>query len=95
MRLRILEAVDHQDERFSLERETTIGRSELCTISLPNDTFVSTVHARIFADDGTTFLEDLGSTNGTFLNARRIDQPVPLRRGDRFTIGKALFEVGR
>jgi pSer/pThr/pTyr-binding forkhead associated (FHA) protein len=94
-KLRVIESPDHEGERFELDRETTIGRGSQCTISLPHDEFVSTVHARIYPEDGALFLEDLGSTNGTFLNAERIDRPQRLRRGDRLTIGNALFEVSR
>ena len=95
MRVRVLEPEELAGQRFSLDGETTIGRSPLCTISIPDDSFISNVHARIVARDGGIYLEDLDSTNGTFLNSRRVDEPERLRRGDRFTVGNALFEVGR
>lgn len=95
MRVRVLEPAGLAGQRFSLHTETTIGRSPLCTITIPDDSFVSNVHARIISRDGGVYLEDLDSTNGTFLNTRRVEEPERLRRGDRFTVGKALFEVGR
>ena len=55
----------------------------------PDDDVVSAVHARVWcAADGAWWLEDLGSTNGTWLEGRRIAQPVRLRTGDRFTLGQ-------
>jgi len=55
----------------------------------PDDDIVSAVHARARrAGDGTWWLEDLGSTNGTWLNGRRLAAPERLRSGDRFTLGQ-------
>jgi len=55
----------------------------------PDDDVVSAVHARVWRDaDGSWWLEDLGSTNGTWLNGRRIAAAEPLRAGDRFTLGQ-------
>ena len=55
-----------------IDGEATIGRGGGCTISLPDDTFVSQVHARVVERDGQLFIEDLGSTNGTFLNGKQV-----------------------
>lgn len=93
--VRVIESSDHEGERFSIEDEATIGRSPECTISLPNDEFASAVHARILLLPDGVYLEDLGSRNGTLVNASPISQPTRLRRGDRFTIGRSIFEVRR
>ena len=53
---------------FPLGEEVTIGRAPGCSVALADDTFVSQLHARVFVRDGQPFVEDLGSTNGTFLN---------------------------
>ena len=55
--------------------ELTVGRATGASVSLPDDTFVSQVHARVFRRDGSLFVEDLGSTNGTFLNRKAVSAP--------------------
>ncbi|HMV98500.1 MAG TPA: DUF4388 domain-containing protein [Acidobacteriota bacterium] len=78
---------------------TSIGRDPECTISLAHDGEASRQHARIritLTADGNRqyMLSDLGSTNGTFLNGRRLDanQEVLLNDGDKFIIGQHLFK---
>lgn len=85
-------------ERRILENPFNIGRRSLSRQIFPhldltyNDpaAYVSRQHARIMADAGGYFIEDLGSANGTFLNDRRLPAGVPtrLRNGDRVRIGK-------
>ena len=77
---------------LNLGDELIIGRGEKCKLIL-DDTYVSTVHARIFAKGDTYMLEDLGSTNGTYLNRRRVTSPVELNRGDQVKIGKTVLEM--
>jgi predicted component of type VI protein secretion system len=69
------------------------GRSANATISVPDDTFVSQLHARVFSTGQETWLEDLGSTNGTFLNGGRLGRPELLRKGDRLQIGSTVWEA--
>jgi hypothetical protein len=71
--------------------EVVIGRDAACGITL--DTFVSGRHARVTVLDGEVRLEDLGSTNGTFVNRRRVTSPVIVRTGDRVQVGNAMLEV--
>ena len=76
-------------------RETAeIGRSDRCAIRL-QDTYVSQVHARLYAKNGAWHVEDLGSTNGTLLNDRRVDAPVEVHAGDVLKIGKTVLELKR
>lgn len=69
-----------------------VGRAEACQIR-SNDTFVSAFHARFFNKDGSWFVEDMGSTNGTFLNHGRVTEPTEVRAGDRVTVGKTTLEL--
>ena len=83
---------DLKGRAFDLQDELTVGRADKCHLIL-NDTYVSQVHARIFAKGDTFMVEDLGSTNGTYLNRRRVTSPEELQRGDRVKIGKTVLEA--
>jgi len=78
---------------FALGDELTVGRAVGCGVSLADDTFVSQLHARVFRRDGKLFVEDLGSTNGTYVNERKVTAPVAVRRGDRIQFGRTTMEV--
>jgi len=71
-----------------------IGRSEACQVIL-EDTYASQMHARVFLKDGEWYVEDLGSTNGTYLNRVKVQQPSPVGAGDEIRIGKTSLEVRR
>jgi pSer/pThr/pTyr-binding forkhead associated (FHA) protein len=77
-----------------LSGSTDIGRAEACAIRL-DDTYVSQMHARLYGQDGAWYVEDLGSTNGTFLNDRRVEQPVEVHAGDIVKVGKTVLELRR
>jgi pSer/pThr/pTyr-binding forkhead associated (FHA) protein len=78
---------------FELGIELTIGRAAGCKIALPDDTFVSQLHARVFRNDEGAFVEDLGSTNGTFLNGRKLASATKLKAGDSLQIGGTVLEA--
>jgi hypothetical protein len=80
---------------YDIDGEITIGRGGGCTVPLTFDTFASQVHARAYDRDGKLWLEDLGSTNGTFVNGKQVREPVMLRRGDRVQIGETVLEADR
>jgi len=71
--------------------ELTIGRAAACVLTL-DDTFVSQHHASIVWRDRQYFVEDAGSTNGTFVNRERLVTPVVLRPGDMVQIGSTVLE---
>jgi hypothetical protein len=78
-----------------IDNEATIGRGGGCTISLPADTFVSQVHARIVERDGQLFVEDLGSTNGTFVNGKQVAKTARVRKGDQVQVGHTVLRAER
>ena len=63
---------------YPLTEEVTVGRAPGCGVVLDDDTFVSQVHARLFRRGRETYVEDLGSTNGTLVNGVRIAEVDPL-----------------
>jgi pSer/pThr/pTyr-binding forkhead associated (FHA) protein len=69
-----------------------IGRSRQSGISL-HDSEVSRRHARLAAHDGTLFVEDLESRNGTFLNGRRVTESIEVREGDAIDVGTTRLVV--
>ncbi|MGD0874849.1 MAG: FHA domain-containing protein [Acidimicrobiales bacterium] len=95
LRLRVIDPPQRRGRVFELGDEVTVGRSPGCAVPLDDDTFASSIHARVFTRSGELWIEDLGSTNGTFLNDERLDVPARLRRGDRVKVGSTILEVAR
>jgi pSer/pThr/pTyr-binding forkhead associated (FHA) protein len=92
--LKFVEPNDRTGERIDVDAAVTIGRSADCDLSL-SDTYLSSRHARLTNDDGDLSIEDLGSTNGTYVNQELVDGRVHLERGDIVQVGGVLFEVVR
>jgi pSer/pThr/pTyr-binding forkhead associated (FHA) protein len=76
------------------ESGTVIGRNPECALVLDDD-FASGRHARIYSQDGAWFVEDLGSTNGTFLGTERLTNPMRVETGSTLRIGKTTVELRR
>jgi pSer/pThr/pTyr-binding forkhead associated (FHA) protein len=72
----------------------TIGRAPECEL-LIDDTYASSQHARLFGKNGTWYVEDLGSTNGTFVNDQKLAAPAMVQQGDRIRIGTTVLELRR
>ncbi len=94
-RLTVVEPETARGAVYEVDGELTIGRAGGCSIPLPDDTYASNVHARVFERDGHAWVEDLGSTNSTFVNGSPLDQPHRLRKGDRVQVGSTLLEASR
>ena len=93
MRLRILEPAPRRGETHAIDREVTVGRGGGCALVLNDDTYVSQLHARLFQQNGEGFVEDLGSTNGTYVNGKQINGVTRLKRGDQVQFGQTVAEV--
>lgn len=70
----------------------TFGRGTDCTVPL-SDEYVSTKHARLMFHDGQWYVEDLGSTNGTYLGNERLTRSMPVGPRSRVRLGKTVFEL--
>jgi pSer/pThr/pTyr-binding forkhead associated (FHA) protein len=76
------------------DQQITMGRANDATLVL-NDDYASTYHARIFPQDGQWLVEDLGSTNGTYLDRQKVARPTPVPVGVPVRIGKTVLELRR
>ena len=76
------------------DQQITMGRANDATLVL-NDDYASTYHARIFPQDGQWIVEDLGSTNGTYLDRQKVIRPTPVPVGVPIRIGKTVLELRR
>ncbi|MGH3087022.1 MAG: FHA domain-containing protein [Rubrobacteraceae bacterium] len=78
--------------QFSIENgSTSIGRSSGSDIVVKSDDYASGRHARLSRHGGLLYVEDLGSTNGTFVNGRKTVGATPLRDGDAVRVGSTTF----
>jgi pSer/pThr/pTyr-binding forkhead associated (FHA) protein len=76
------------------DQQITMGRANDATLVL-NDDYASSRHARIFPQDGQWIVEDLGSTNGTYLDRQKLTRPTPVPVGAPIRIGKTVLELRR
>ena len=90
----VLDASGSRVSTHRLSGTLEIGRESSCQIR-PEDTYISQQHARIFERNGSWVVEDLGSTNGTYLNQQKVTVPSQISPGDRIRIGKTVLEVRR
>ena len=93
-RLRIISPVTMKNLTFTVgDTPFTIGRLEENNLCLADDAYVSSRHARLYRRDGHIVVEDLGSTNGTFLNKEPISGVTHVRIGDRVQVGGVILEA--
>jgi hypothetical protein len=78
--------------RFDLkDGATRVGRSSTSDVVLKSDDYASGRHAQLTRHGGLLYVEDLGSTNGTFINGRKTVGATPVRNGDNVRIGSTTF----
>jgi pSer/pThr/pTyr-binding forkhead associated (FHA) protein len=75
---------------FDLSEGATMGRTSSADIEV-DDPFASSAHARIFQRGDFMFIEDMGSTNGTYLNGRQLRRPEQLKMADKVRIGDTEY----
>jgi pSer/pThr/pTyr-binding forkhead associated (FHA) protein len=92
LQLKIVEPPERRGRTFEMSDEMTIGRAAGCAVSI-DDPLISQLHARLFRRDGQYFIEDLGSTNGTFLNRKKVGGPIPVAVNDRLSMGDTVVEI--
>ena len=84
---------DGVDRSFSLGAEPVmVGRSIECQIR-SEDPRVSRMHARFFIEGGTLWVEDLGSANGVYVGASRVQQRAPVPTGEMILVGSLLIRL--
>lgn len=88
----VVEPTDRRGTRFTVGDELTVGRAAGCQITI-EDTYVSSLHARVFRRDGQLMVEDLGSTNGTYLNRAKVGAAIAMAKGDRLQFGNTILEA--
>ncbi len=94
-RLRVANAAGlRAGSAYDLSDGALLGRGDTADIRL-QDTFASTAHARLVPQGEVIMLEDLGSTNGTYLNGEPLRGPQPLHVGDSIRIGDSEFTFER
>jgi hypothetical protein len=91
-KLKVVQPAELAGTVYPLGDELTVGRAAGCQITL-DDTYASQLHARIFMRDDQLYVEDLGSTNGTYLNRRKVSAPMVVSHGDQIQIGSTVMEV--
>ncbi|HEX3840139.1 MAG TPA: FHA domain-containing protein [Acidimicrobiales bacterium] len=95
LRLHVVRPEEHTGQTYEIGAEVTVGRAAGCGVPIDYDTFASNLHARLFRLDGDVWVEDLGSTNGTWVNTERILERTRIEKGDLLQVGGTVFEVGK
>ncbi len=91
--LEVIEPESQAGSTYHLDDELTVGRSPGCGIPTTYDAYSSTLHARLYRRGDQLWVEDLSSTNGTYVNSERISKPSKLGKGDLLQVGATVFEV--
>ncbi len=95
LRLHVVRPEDQSNRAYELGDEVTVGRAAGCGVPIGYDAYASNLHARVFRLDGDLWVEDLGSTNGTWVNSQQIVERTRLEKGDLLQVGGTVFEIGK
>lgn len=88
----VREPIELSGKTWPLSGEVSIGRAAGCQVTI-DDTYASQIHARVFNRDNQWMIEDLGSTNGTWLNRHKVSGPMVIKPGDVIQIGNTVMEL--
>lgn len=91
-RVLFVRSESQRGQEFEVTDAMVMGRSEETDVVL-DDPYASEFHLRLVAQENGLMLHDLGSTNGTYVNGRRVSAPTQLRRGDTIQVGKTVMEI--
>lgn len=91
-RVLFVRSESQQGQEFEVGDVVVLGRSDETDVVL-DDPYASEFHLRLVSQENGMMLHDLGSTNGTYVNGRRVSAPTELKRGDTIQVGKTVMEV--
>jgi len=89
----VIEPKQHRGATYTLSSVLAIGRLEDNDIVIDDDSFISSHHARIEIRPEGSWVVDLGSTNGCYVNGQRVADERSVRKGDRIQVGSTVLEM--
>jgi hypothetical protein len=91
-RVLFVRSESQQGREFEVSDVVVMGRSSETDVVI-DDPYASEFHLRLVSQENGMMLHDLGSTNGTYVNGRRVSAPTELKRGDTIQVGKTVMEI--
>jgi pSer/pThr/pTyr-binding forkhead associated (FHA) protein len=91
-RVLFVRSESQQGQEFEVSDVVVLGRSDETDVVI-DDPYASEFHLRLVSQENGMMLHDLGSTNGTYVNGRRVSAPTELKRGDTIQVGKTVMEI--
>lgn len=91
-RVLFVRSESQQGQEFEVNDVVVVGRSDETDFVI-DDPYASEFHLRLVSQENGMMLHDLGSTNGTYVNGRRVSAPTELKRGDTIQVGKTVMEI--
>ena len=94
IQIRLCDQISGKEYHNILRDSLTIGKQEsTCGIVIPGDNTISRKHCKVSVRSGRIIIEDLNSSNGTFVNGQQINEPVVLQPGDVLNLGNTVLKV--